>query len=132
MLGVEQRVAQVQVAATVAINQLNAQQHEPTEQRTRFDEMQTTMLSLQNQFTIVRHQSPVITPQKHLEIHLASQYKAMRATLEVALRASVGWQVVAGLPSRKTEKARWRGIGTLQEQLDLQKEGPTSSAEHIC
>ena len=56
----------------------------------------------------------------------------MRATLEVALRTSVGWQVVAGLPSIKTEKARWRGVGTLQEQLDLQKEGPTSFAEHIC
>ena len=61
-----------------------------------------------------------------------AQREAMRATLEVALRTSVGWQVVAGLPSIKTEKARWRGVGTLQEQLDLQKEGPTSFSEHIC
>ena len=50
----------------------------------------------------------------HLEIYLFSQRKAVCATLEVALRTSVGWQVVAG-SSRKTAKAQWRGIGTLQK-----------------
>ena len=120
VLGAEQRVAQVQVEATVAIHQLNAQhheelnrlqqianqantdltlqlrraeeenpslterlnsqQHELTEQRTRFDEMQTTMLSLQNQLTIVRHQSPVITPQNGADMsELQGCIDALRA-----------------------------------------------------
>ena len=49
-------------------DQLNIQKHELSEQRSRFDEMHATMLSLQHQLTVVRHQQPVQEPQNGADI----------------------------------------------------------------
>ena len=64
-------------------DQLNIQKHELSEQRNRFDEMHATMLSLQHQLTVVRHQQPVQEPQNGADIgNLQDCINALRAEVQ--------------------------------------------------